>query len=243
MNVRVISVTTLDGTNQDGPGTLYDGITGFLGFVPEIQIGQRMWIYYISGIGSRIHSTKVKGHTFDPQTATHIVTTKNSIYKLLELDYGQNRKKRITSTLYMLDPLGRKFQEGNSDPDGHLLSYGRYPTKIFPSDLPPWYVYGYMYKRHGFMSAKGVKHLLYKPNYTFNHLWKYDTLFISYDKPITPTIAESGFEWYEGYNHCIGGSLILEFVDAAEQYSEYDVSDIRAEFRKKEEWYKEKYGG
>ena len=36
MNVRVISVTTLDGTNQDGPGTLYDGITGFLGFVPEI---------------------------------------------------------------------------------------------------------------------------------------------------------------------------------------------------------------
>ena len=32
-------------------------------------------------------------------------------------------------------------------------------------------------------------------------------------------------------------------IETVSQYSEYDVSDIRAEFRKKEEWYKEKYGG
>lgn len=32
------------------------------------------------------------------------------------------------------------------------------------------------------MSAKDVKYLLYKPNYHFdNHLYKYDTLFISYE--------------------------------------------------------------
>lgn len=39
-----------------------------------------------------------------------------------------------------------------------------------------------MYKRRGFMSAKGVKYLFHKPNYVFNHLYKDDVLFISYDK-------------------------------------------------------------
>jgi len=113
------------------------------------------------------------------------------------------RKKSIKSTLYVESKIyfDRKEKEFKvlRDPDGCLYSKGRYLTKILPEDLPEWFIHGYMYKRHGYMSAKGVKHLLYKPNYTVeNHLHKYDSLFISYDAPIEPYKDENGFEWYEG---------------------------------------------
>ena len=98
-----------------------------------------------------------------------------------------------------------------------------------------------MYKRHGFMSAKGVKYLFYKPNYVFNHLYKDDILFISYDKEITPVENDDGFKWYEGYDYCLSGLVILDFVDAAEKYSGLDVRDIREELAKKRAWYYETY--
>ena len=125
-----------------------------------------------------------------------------------------------------------------SNPDGYLFAHGRYSTKILPSDLPEWYVYGYMYKRHGYMSAKGVKHLLYVPNYAFdNHLHKYDTLYISYNAEIEPYKTENGYICYKGYDHAIGGSLIAEFVEAARKYSNYDVKNIQKEIVRKREFY------
>ena len=39
-------------------------------------------------------------------------------------------------------------------------------------DLPEWYVYGYFYKRHGYMSAKGIKYLAYRPQKHWNHMFK-----------------------------------------------------------------------
>ena len=86
-------------------------------------------------------------------------------------NYNPKARKRAKAPLYMRSPIGRRFQEPNPDLEGHLLAYGRYRTKIFPEDLPEWYVEGYMYKRHGFMSAKGVRQLFYRPNYVFNHLY------------------------------------------------------------------------
>ena len=38
------------------------------------------------------------------------------------------------------------------------------------------------------------------------------------------------------------GPLIIDFVDAAEKYSGYDVSDIRRELKRKSDWFDEKYG-
>ena len=158
-----------------------------------------------------------------------------------KMNYNPKARKRAKAPLYMRSPIGRRFQESNPDPEGHLLAYGRYRTKIFPEDLPEWYVEGYMYKRHGFMSAKGVKHLFYRPNYVFNHLYKDDTLFVSYDKEIIPTETDDGFKWYEGYDYCLSGSVILDFVDAAEKYSRLDVRTIREELAKKKVWYHETY--
>ena len=146
-------------------------------------------------------------------------------------------KKRIRSTLYMESKISRKGFYAEFDQDGYLFADGKYRTKIKPADLPEWYIYGYLYKRHGFISAKGVRYMLYVPNYIFdNHLHKYDTLFISYNEEIEP-YTERGFSWYIGYDHAIGSSLIVSFVDAAGKYSDYDVSEIQEEIKCKQEWY------
>lgn len=74
----------------------------------------------------------------------------------------------------------RTVLESNSE--GFLYSGGKYPTKIKPEDLPCWFVYGYIYKSVGYISARGVKHLVYVPNYRVEkQLFKHDNLFISYN--------------------------------------------------------------
>ena len=242
MYVIIESVTTTYGQDRDIEGTLYEKITGFNAVIPRVDIGERMWILYPGRMTSRIHTTTVKEHTLDKSTMVHVVRTKNSIYTFRET--GEPAKHlRLTATLYMESPLSKHFFDGEPSPNGYLYSYGKYPTKILPSVLPPWYVRGYMYKRQGYMSAKGVKHLLYVPNYTFNHLFKDDSLFISYDEAIEPTVStDSGFRWYSGYKHVLSGSLIVDFVEAAAEYSDYDITEIMKEIEKKKAWYEEHYG-
>lgn len=134
---------------------------------------------------------------------------------------------------------GRK-REMIRDPNGCLFSGGLYPTKIKPTDLPEHYIYGYMYHQYGYISAKGVKYLIYKPNYVFdNHLFKDDFLFISYDRPIVPYNNPPIYSWFTDYGEVISGSIISKFVEAAARFSNYDVSDILLELQKKRDWYKE----
>ena len=150
-------------------------------------------------------------------------------------------KKRIKATLYMESKLDIKTRFSEHDPAGFLFAHGKYRTRILPEDLPEYFVHGYLYKRHGYISANGVKHLAYVPNYVFdNHLHKDDILFISYNDTIEPYETESGFLWYKGYDALVSGHLIEKFVDAAEKYSQYNVDDIRKEIQRKEEWYYER---
>ena len=152
--------------------------------------------------------------------------------------------KQLRSKLYMETRVrydNHEFRVENN-PNGYLFSKGRYPTKITALDLPECFVYGYMYKRHGFISAAGVKHMLYVPNYVFNHRYKDDTLYISYDASIQATATERGLKLYEGWEHALSGRLIVEYVDAAAKYSGYDVADIRRELQRKSDWYDETFG-
>lgn len=148
--------------------------------------------------------------------------------------------KRIRSTLYMETHRVRKDRrtvlECNSE--GFLYSGGKYPTKIKSEDLPCWFVYGYIYKSVGYISARGVKHLVYVPNYRVEkQLFKYDNLFVSYNKEIHPVELENGFKWYTGYNHVLYGSIISSFIEAVAKFSDYDISEIRSMVNKKYDWY------
>ena len=126
--------------------------------------------------------------------------------------------------------------------DGTLFSGGTYPTRITPADLPEWYVHGRYYKNWGYLCAKGIKYLVYEPNMVFNHMFKDDFLYISYDRPIEPEPdREKHIYKYRGFDEYIYGGVIVAFLRAAEKYSGYDISGIKEQIEKKRLWFKETY--
>ena len=150
-------------------------------------------------------------------------------------------KKKITAYLYTESKTvweKHQFVTLYND-DGALFSHGRYKTKIIPEDLPEWYVKGSYYRQVGYLSAKNIKYLLYKPNYFTNHMFKDDFLYVSYDKPITPIPGD--FALFEGYDEYIWGGTIPRFVESAKGYSNYPVAEIEVEMEKKRLWFKETY--
>ena len=69
---------------------------------------------------------------------------------------------------------------------------------------------GYYQKRWGWLSLKGVKHMVYKPH-IYTEYFKDDCLFINYsDKPITKQDGKWG--WYDGYDLVLSGWDMVNFV-------------------------------
>ena len=126
--------------------------------------------------------------------------------------------------------------------DETLFSGGIYPTKITPNELPEWYVHGRYYKHWGYLSAKGVRSLVYEPSKFSNHMFKDDFLYISYDAPIEPNPDRSAtFFKYVGFDEYIYGSVIISFLLAVEKYSGLDITRIKAQVEDKRLWFKETY--
>ncbi len=126
--------------------------------------------------------------------------------------------------------------------DNTLFSGGTYPTKVTADTLPEWYVHDRYYKHWGYLSAKGIKSLIYEPNKFSNHMFKDDFLYISYNDPIVPNPDRSvGFYKYIGFDEYIYGGVIVRFLKAAEKYSGYDISGIKAQIEDKRLWFKETY--
>lgn len=150
-------------------------------------------------------------------------------------------KRKKWNHMYMIEKIRydrvEKRHRYVRDPEGYLFADGLYPTKIRPEDLPAWYVYGRYYKCFGYISAKDVKHMVYVPNKTFNHMFKDDMLYISYQEEIVE-VPEQCFPRYQGFDFYICGSAIVDFLKAAEQYSGYDISTIKAQIEDKRLWFK-----
>lgn len=238
MNVKLLSVKDKNGNKMKMDDFTYV-MYNYIGFIKEINIGECMIINDNNAYTICHRSTPVQKVIYTNDNKKCSVVTLNCVYNFEILDDGKKRKP--TATLYTHIRFHNRLREDTRNPDGYLYAYGHYRTKIFPSELPEWYVRGYMYKTQGYMSAKGVKYLVYEPNYTVdNHLYKYDKLFISYDEPIKPTVSKNGYEWFDGYKYVLDGPTMVDFIDAAEKYSNYDVSEIRKELEKKKAWYYER---
>ena len=121
---------------------------------------------------------------------------------------------------------------------GNLFSQGRYKTKILPSNLPEWYVRGRYYKHFGYLSAKGVQHLYYRPNLFTNHMFEDDFLFISYNREIVPNEDILQITGGDEYNY---GWNIVDFLKMVEKYLACDISSIKAEIEQKRLWFKEHF--
>ena len=64
--------------------------------------------------------------------------------------------------------------------DGTLFSKGRYPTKITADDLPSSFVRARTGKLFGYYDASRVIGVAYRPNMWINHLFRDDSLYLSF---------------------------------------------------------------
>lgn len=151
---------------------------------------------------------------------------------------GDYMAKRIASHMYTVYK-SRGLSVVKND-EGCLYSNGRYTTKLKKDDLPEWFVFGYMYGQYGFLDTKSIVDLFYSSNYTFeNHYLKYDKLYISYNKPIIVK-SNNGWNDCEDFDEVISGPMILDFVEGAKKYSNFDVSEIEKQLDAKEKFFREK---
>ena len=117
--------------------------------------------------------------------------------------------------------------------EGFLYAQGRYPTKIKPEDLPSWFIRGIFQDETVYISAKGVKHLVFMPVY---NLAKDDLLYISYDKPIVPDTSSPSGKRLNGYAHIIFGELVIDYLKGVARYSRLDIRPIMKQIAEKQEW-------
>lgn len=145
--------------------------------------------------------------------------------------------KRFKAHIYTTERISLSYLNRDSEnSNGYLFSQGMYRTRILAENLPQWYVNGLIYKTNGYISAKGIHHLIYKPCF-MNHLYKDDILFISYENQIIC----NNVGWPEGYDESISGNMIPLFIDAVKQYSDFDTKEIEDAIKNKKEWYFEHY--
>lgn len=148
--------------------------------------------------------------------------------------------KNIKSKLYTerKTPTLSNFTLNRTEhPDKYLYAKGKYLTKIRKENLPEYFIKGTYYRTEGYASAKDVKHMIYKPNMSINHMFRDDCLYVSYDKEITNKQTDYGIE-YVGYDIIIWGWQIIEFLKAAEKYSNYDISEIKQQIELKRQTFK-----
>ena len=146
---------------------------------------------------------------------------------------------RFKSNFYSIEKI--VFRHGHhqyiQDEHGYLYAQAIYPTRIRPEDLPPWYVYGRYYKRFGYLSAKGVRDMVYRPSRFSNHYLKDDCLMVSYNAPIMPHESEGvSLDHYIGWDEHIWGNDMLDFIRAARQYSGYDITPLVKQLQQKADW-------
>lgn len=163
--------------------------------------------------------------------------------------------KRVNGHLYTLscikyDKSSHKFYYDYLE-DNRLFSHSDftgqvYSTKLTKADLPEYFVYGRFYKNWGYLSAKGVRDLKFKPNMWINHLIRDDILYVSYYKPIKIVKKETpnGYEYdeYENYTYLIDGWSVIDFLDAVKKYSpKCDTSEVERKLLEKAESYKKNH--
>lgn len=146
--------------------------------------------------------------------------------------------KRIGVNVYTQGKFGKAFREILDTENPFLYSDGRYPTKLTAADLPEDYIEIHsrvIWYMKGFLKTAGITDLKYRW-VRENHLFKDDYIYISYHGPLRETTNHWGFKNYEGYDVCVCGNDIVDIVLAAEKYSGFDTSEVRAEIEKKRVW-------
>ena len=95
--------------------------------------------------------------------------------------------------------------------------------------------YGYA---QGFLNTANVTKLTYNPDLHFNHMFKDDFLYISYN---SPSKRRKIFNAEEPYDEYVWGFNIPRFILWAEHYSGYNTSSIWQQIEEKRRWFQHTY--
>lgn len=118
----------------------------------------------------------------------------------------------------------------------------RYPTNFIPADIHENknYLYGRWQGIFGYIRLTGVKELIYKPNMFVNHVFKDDTLYVSYHKE--PMILQKNpwGSWYSGYDFCLSSLDMVEFLYHCD-YNAEKKKIIMDAIERKVDYYNDKF--
>ncbi len=130
-------------------------------------------------------------------------------------------------TKYKLDWKEKRLKSLEGE---YLFSDGIYPTKIRVEDLPSSFV-AVRDMLCPYYNTEGITNLVYVPNLMFNHLFKYDYLYITYS---------DNTKLGKVYDEIISGYSIIDFLRKAEETG-YDISSIKEQIEMKRLHFKEKF--
>ncbi len=146
--------------------------------------------------------------------------------------------KRIVASVYTRGKFGRRWRQTLDTSNPYLYSHGRYPTKILREDLPEDYIEfrsRVIWYMTGYLKMSGIVDM----DYTWigeNHLFKDDYVYISYSEPLKEELTKWGYRDIVDYDVCVCGNDIVDIVLAAEKYSGFDTSAVRARIEEKRVW-------
>lgn len=155
------------------------------------------------------------------------------------------KHNQLKSNLYTFGKFGKALRETLDTKT--LYDRGKIKAKISADDINPdeycpihcrdiWYM-------DGFIRITTIRHVAYNPSH-LNHLFKDDTLYVSYDRSIKPT-SDGIFTTYSGADFHISGNDIVNVVNHIEQHGLPDVQNeiqrVKNEIREKVKWFKEHY--
>lgn len=117
-----------------------------------------------------------------------------------------------------------------------------YLTKFIKDDIHnnKDYLYGRWQGRFGYIRLKGVKELIYKPNLWVNHVFKDDSLYVSFHKEPMITQLNPWGSWYSGYDFCLSSLDMVKFLYYCD-YNEEDKKILMDAFEDKIDYYNEKF--
>lgn len=141
------------------------------------------------------------------------------------------------------NPNALLYEVGNDTVLSISPKTGRsYSTNFIPTDIHEnnKYLYGRWQGRFGYIRLTGVKHLIYKPNMFVNHVFKDDSLYVSYrNEPMVRQENQWG-SWYSNYDFCLSSLDMVEFLYHCD-YNEEKKKILMDEMEHKVDYYNEKF--
>ena len=163
-----------------------------------------------------------------------------------------SNRSRFKACVYTQGKFGKRLRETLDTDNPYLYAHGVWPTKITADMLPEDYIpirSRVIWYMKGYLKTSGITDMRYQWR-KLNHLFKDDYLYISYGGKVEETVDRYGYRYIDTYDVCICGNDIIPVILAAEKYSGYDSTELRAGIEEKRiylrdyqtEYYEEWFG-